>query len=111
VFGGGPYTIGGLALAEQVAAPTMTRLVVGLERDALVTRRRDERDRRVIWIQPTKKGARLLVEGAPQARGGPGRAGRAAGRARRGSAREGVGIVERIVGGGPAAWNRQRKIG
>src|SRR5690349_20394741 len=43
---GGPLTIGALASAEQVSAPTMTRLVGALERAGLVERRRSDGDRR-----------------------------------------------------------------
>jgi DNA-binding MarR family transcriptional regulator len=60
---GGPVTIGQLAMVEQVSAPTMTRLVVGLERDGLVKRQRDAHDARVSWIHPTAKGTRILQEG------------------------------------------------
>ncbi|MGQ0641750.1 MAG: MarR family winged helix-turn-helix transcriptional regulator [Gemmatimonadaceae bacterium] len=60
---GGPLTIGQLASAEQVSAPTMTRLVVGLERDGLVKRERDASDARVSWIRATAKGDRILREG------------------------------------------------
>jgi DNA-binding MarR family transcriptional regulator len=60
---GGPVTIGQLAGAEQVSAPTMTRLVVGLERAALVRRERDASDARVSWIHATPKGERILREG------------------------------------------------
>jgi DNA-binding MarR family transcriptional regulator len=60
---GGPVTIGQLAKAEQVSAPTMTRLVVGMERDGLVMRKGDEADGRVVWIRATPKGARILQEG------------------------------------------------
>ena len=59
----GPVTIGQLASAEQVAAPTMTRLVLGLQRDGLVKRERDPSDARVIWIRATAKGERILQEG------------------------------------------------
>jgi len=59
----GPVTIGQLAKAEQVSAPTMTRLLMGMERDGLVTRARDARDHRVMWIRPTPKGTRLLHRG------------------------------------------------
>jgi DNA-binding MarR family transcriptional regulator len=58
----GPVTIGQLAAAEQVSAPTMTRLVVGLERDGLAGREGDAEDRRVVWIHPTAKGSRVLRE-------------------------------------------------
>jgi DNA-binding MarR family transcriptional regulator len=60
---GGPVTIGQLAKAEQVSAPTMTRLVVGMERDGLVMREGDQTDGRVVWIRATAKGARILQEG------------------------------------------------
>ena len=57
---GGPITIGQLASAEQVSAPTMTRIVVGMERDGLVARASDKQDRRVVWIRTTPKGSRIL---------------------------------------------------
>src|SRR5688572_19189778 len=56
---GGPVTIGQLARAEQVSAPTMTRLLVGMERDGLLKRERDRDDGRVVWIRATPKGARI----------------------------------------------------
>lgn len=59
----GPRTIGQLAKAEQVSAPTMTKLVVGLEDDRLVTRRSDSEDGRVTWVRPTARGRRLLQQG------------------------------------------------
>ena len=59
----GSVTIGQLSDAEQVSGPTMTRLLVGLERDGLVRRERDAHDGRVTWVHPTSKGARILKEG------------------------------------------------
>ncbi len=56
----GPVTMGQMAAAEQVAAPTMTRLVTGMERDGLVAREPDCDDGRVVWIRATAKGARIL---------------------------------------------------
>ena len=63
VFGGRAVTLGALAEAEQVSAPTVTRLIVGMERDGLVRREPDAVDRRVVWLHPTPKGARLLHAG------------------------------------------------
>jgi len=63
VFGGGPVTLGQLAAAEQVRAPTMTRLVNGLEADGLVTRETDAADARVTLIRATAKGRALLEAG------------------------------------------------
>jgi DNA-binding MarR family transcriptional regulator len=59
----GPIPIGRLADAEQVSAPTMTRLLAGMEREGLVKRRRDPHDGRVVWIHATPRGSRILREG------------------------------------------------
>src|SRR5258708_46878 len=63
VFGGRPITLGALAQAEQVSAPTITRLIVGMERDGLGRRKKEPNDGRVVWLHPTAKGARLLHDG------------------------------------------------
>jgi DNA-binding MarR family transcriptional regulator len=63
VFGGRPVTLGALAQAEQVSAPTITRLIVGMERDGLVRRVPDPKDGRVVWLHATPKGGRLLHAG------------------------------------------------
>jgi DNA-binding MarR family transcriptional regulator len=60
---GGEVTIGQLAQAEQVSAPTMTRLVVGMERDGLVRRKDDPADGRIVWLAATAKGTRILHGG------------------------------------------------
>jgi DNA-binding MarR family transcriptional regulator len=60
VFGGGPATLGQLAAAEQVSAPTITRMVAGMEREGLVRRARDGADGRVIWIHATARGRSIL---------------------------------------------------
>jgi DNA-binding MarR family transcriptional regulator len=59
---GGPRSIGNLAAAEQVRAPTMSRIVAGLERAKLV-RRRVGHDKRSTQIVATKQGTRILMEG------------------------------------------------
>jgi DNA-binding MarR family transcriptional regulator len=59
----GPVKLGDLAAAEQVSAPTMSRMVTGLEAAGLVTRRADAHDKRVTWVRATAKGERLLQEG------------------------------------------------
>lgn len=59
----GPVTLGRLAQAEQVSAPTITRLVTGLERDGLIARETDTHDRRVVWLRATPKGVRRITEG------------------------------------------------
>ena len=59
----GPVTMGRLAAAEQVTAPTMTRLLAAMEKDGLVRRERDRHDRRVTWVHATPKGSRILHAG------------------------------------------------
>ena len=59
----GPIGIGALAAAEGVAAPTMTRLVDGLERDALVRRRADPADARGVLVEATAAGRTILKKG------------------------------------------------
>ena len=62
----GPLAIGALATAEGVAAPTMTRLVDGLERDGFVRRRRDPVDARGVLVEATPAGRRILTKGRSQ---------------------------------------------
>jgi DNA-binding MarR family transcriptional regulator len=59
----GPVSIGALAEAEQVSAPTISRLVKGLERAGLVARRTDERDTRVTLLEATASGRKVLEQG------------------------------------------------
>ena len=74
VFGGGPITLGQLALAEQVRPPTMTRLVNRLAAEGLVTREPDPADGRITYIdkdvRPATHGdaiaAKLAELGAPR---------------------------------------------
>src|SRR5262245_25545258 len=60
VLMGGPRTLGELAAAEQVQAPTMSRLVTEMERHGLVRRSRDRGDARVVWVHWTRRGERVL---------------------------------------------------
>jgi DNA-binding MarR family transcriptional regulator len=57
---GGERTLGELAQVEMVTAPTMTRLVRGLESDGYVVRQADARDGRVTRVRATAKGRRVL---------------------------------------------------
>jgi DNA-binding MarR family transcriptional regulator len=57
----GPLTLGALASAEQVKAPTMSQLVAELERVGLVARR--PLDRRSQEISLTRKGRQLMEAG------------------------------------------------
>lgn len=60
---GGARTVTELAAAEQVAAPTMTRLLQSLEADGYVTRRRGRDDARQIEVTATAAGRRVLEAG------------------------------------------------
>lgn len=60
---GGPTTVGRLARAEQVSAPTMSRLVRALERDGLAARAANAEDARSVVVRATSEGRRLLHAG------------------------------------------------
>jgi len=59
---GGPRSLKELAEAEQVRPPTMSRIVVGLERTRLVRRKATD-DKRRMLLEATARGARILHEG------------------------------------------------
>lgn len=60
---GGPRSPGELAAIEQVAAPTMTKLVNGLARDGYVRKRSHPGDGRAVVITATAKAKRALRAG------------------------------------------------
>jgi len=60
---GGPTTLGALARAEQVSAPTMSRLVSALERDGLVVREPHPKDGRAVVVVASAKGREILERG------------------------------------------------
>ncbi len=60
---GGPRTLGELAAAEQVRPATMTRIVQSLEQDGYVRRGSDPADGRVVRLQATAKGKRVMQQG------------------------------------------------
>jgi DNA-binding MarR family transcriptional regulator len=57
---GGPVALGQLAAAEQVKAPTMSRIVAGLKRSGLAKIESDANDARRIRVTATPKGEHLL---------------------------------------------------
>jgi DNA-binding MarR family transcriptional regulator len=59
----GEKTLGALAAAEGVKAPTMSRIVASLVRARLVSRTEDPDDGRRILLAPTKAGRRLMLAG------------------------------------------------
>ncbi len=60
---GGPRTISELAEAEQVAVPTISRVVAALVAEELVERQTDVHDRRTVSLTATPKGMQVLREG------------------------------------------------
>jgi DNA-binding MarR family transcriptional regulator len=60
---GGPRTLGELAAAEQVRPATMTRIVQLLEADGYVRRESDPADGRVVRVDTTAKGRRVMQQG------------------------------------------------
>lgn len=58
----GPMALGQLAAAEQVKAPTMSRIVAGLKRTGLASIEADAKDARRIRVTATAKGVRILQE-------------------------------------------------
>ena len=61
---GGPLTATNLAAQERIQPQSLTRLLVDLEEQALITRRQDESDRRQLLIEITPRGTELLDEDA-----------------------------------------------
>src|SRR3954468_1094008 len=60
---GGPMSLAQLAAAEDVKAPTMSRIVEGLVADGLATREADPANRRKVRIAASEEGRRRLGAG------------------------------------------------
>jgi DNA-binding MarR family transcriptional regulator len=60
---GGPVSLADLAAAEEVKAPTMSRIVEGLVKEGLATRESDPGNRRKVRIAATVEGRRQLEAG------------------------------------------------
>jgi DNA-binding MarR family transcriptional regulator len=63
---GGPCSMSELADAEQVAGPTMSKIVAALEADGLVKRERHPEDGRAVVLSATTRGKRLMERGRRQ---------------------------------------------
>lgn len=66
VLSRGPLTVGQLAERERVRPPTMTSMVAGLEARGLLTRRSDDSDRRLSWLECTEQGRDLVLASRTQ---------------------------------------------
>ena len=62
VEGHGPMTLGALAEHENVAPPSVTKVVAILENQGLLSREAGANDRRVAMVSITRDGTRLLEE-------------------------------------------------
>lgn len=56
----GPLPVGDLAGREQVSAPTMSRMLSAMEEEELVRRRPSPDDGRVVLVEATSRGRRIL---------------------------------------------------
>lgn len=61
--GGRALTVGELAAAAGVSSPSATRMLDGLERDGIVTRKPSTEDRRRISIEMTPRGRKAVAAG------------------------------------------------
>ena len=94
---GGPMTLGQLAQAEQVKAPTMSRIVAGLKRSGLARIESDPNDARRIVVSVTPKGERLLQEARQRRIQSVAEMLSALGEEDMATLREAVGLIERAV--------------
>ena len=93
----GPMSLAELAAAEEVKAPTMSRIVEGLVGDGLATREEDPGNRRKVRIAATEEGRRRLEAGRERrVRALTGRLRRLADSEQRALAR-GVEVLERVT--------------
>jgi DNA-binding MarR family transcriptional regulator len=57
----GPHTVRGLAGHMNVSKPAICRALDALSKEELIERRKDEADRRNVFIEPTQKGFTFLA--------------------------------------------------
>jgi DNA-binding MarR family transcriptional regulator len=102
VLMGGPRTLGEMATAEQVRPPTMSTLVRDMERAGLVRRSGDADDARVVRLEMTPKGRRVLAKGRELRIAGIERRIRRLRPDEAGTVADAVAIVERMLKDEPA---------
>jgi DNA-binding MarR family transcriptional regulator len=57
----GPHTVRGLSSHLHISKPAICRALDALSKEELVERRKDENDRRNVFIEPTEEGAAFLA--------------------------------------------------
>ena len=98
----GPLTLSGLADAEQVRAPSITRIVGALEEAGLVARDRADGDKRVVYVRATARGREVLEKARSRRIGVIAKDIAALPAADQERLREAIGVLERLVG--PRQW-------
>ncbi len=93
----GPLTLGDLALQERVQPPSMTRVVANLEDSGLVVRQVDDKDRRVVRVQLTAEGRKVLQRSRTRKNAYLARRMRAIGGEDRAVLAEAVAVLERLI--------------
>ena len=98
---GGPMGLTTLAAAEQVKAPTMTKVVQALEAEGLVRRATNAQDKRGTVLAATSKGRRIMEEGRRRRIERLARELAELPAGDRATLRNAAEILERLAGGGP----------
>jgi DNA-binding MarR family transcriptional regulator len=99
----GPLTMGDLGAAEQVSAPTITRVANALVEAGLVGREPDPKDGRVTWVRVTPEGAKLLERSRRRKEAYLVKALRRLGPSEVATLEDAAAILERLTGGGGAS--------
>ena len=101
----GPKTLGELAAAEQVRAPTMSRLVTEMERSRVARKVRDPGDGRVVRVHASAKGLRALARGRTMRVEAIRELVARSDRHERAVLERAVAIIERLLGQRAAPWH------
>ena len=102
----GPKTLGDLAAAEQVRAPTMSRLVSEMERAGVARKVPDRQDARVVRVHATARGLRALQRGRAMRVESIAALLAACSASERAALTAAVEIVEDVLGARPAPWRK-----
>jgi DNA-binding MarR family transcriptional regulator len=105
----GPRTLGDLAAAEQVRAPTMSRLVSEMERAGVARKRVDRRDARVVRVEATAKGLRALERGRAMRIEAIGQLVASCADGDVAALERGVTLIEGLLGQRRARWREERR--
>ena len=105
----GPRTLGELAAAEQVRAPTMSRLVGEMERAGVARKATDPIDARIVRVHVTAKGVRALERGRAMRIEAIERLVAARSPADRAALERAVSLLEDVLHARAAAWSGRKR--